>query len=104
MTTTEPETGGFTQNWTYELVSDRTTQAEVQSGQLPSYQVVVTENGRSNALPQRIRWSTQAVDQARDRFQMERDRQVEVQRMFNRNDELAKARQVQTMSYIQSRR
>lgn len=104
MTTTEPEVGGFTQNWTYELVADRQTSTEAQSGQMPSYQVVVTQDGRANVLPQRVRWNTQAVEQARDRFKSERDRQAEVMRMFDRNDELAKARQAQTMSYIQSRR
>ena len=104
MTTTEPDVGGFTQNWTYELVADRQTKAEAQSGQLPSYQVVVTQDGRANVLGQRVRWNTQAVEQARDRFKSERDRQAEVMRMFDRNDEAAKARQAQTMSYIQSRR
>lgn len=104
MVDVEPDVGGFAQNWTYELVADRTTQSEVQNGQAPSYQVVVTQDGRANVLPQRARWNTQAVEEARDRFQKERDRQAEVMRMFDRNDEQAKARQAQTMQYIQSRR
>lgn len=92
------------QNWTYELIADRTTQAEAQQGRPPSYQVVITEAGRSNVLPQRVRWDTQAVVAAEERFMVERERQDEVKAMFARNDELARARASQTNAYIQSRR
>lgn len=104
MVEADPNVPGSTmENWTYELIADRTTQAEVAQGQMPSYQVVVTENGRANILPQRVRWSTQAVQQAADRFKMERDRQMAVTRMYQRNDEAAKARAAQTNAYIQGR-
>lgn len=96
--------GGTMQNWTYELVADRTTQSEVAQGLLPSYAVLVTKDGRGDLMPRRVRWSTDAVTQAEDRWKAERERQESVRRMYQRNDEAAAERQARTNAYIQSRR
>jgi hypothetical protein len=98
-----PEQGAAVEAWTYELVADRTTQTESLQGRPPSYQVVITENGRANVLPQRVRWDTKAVIAAEERFMVERERQDQVKAMFDRNEELAKARAAQTNAYIQGR-
>jgi hypothetical protein len=47
-----------TGKWDYSLVSDRRTESEAQAGQLPTYQVVITDaaTGRLSVLPERFRF------------------------------------------------
>lgn len=67
-------------NWDYSLVSDRATQSEAQAGQMPSYQVVITDGvtGKASVLPERYRFDPSGSQaKARANFDDQRKRVLE---------------------------